>query len=185
MLLLLVTAALRLHGGSLGAALLRPGRSGRAPARGPARLDGGARHERPCSRSSRWRITGIARARARSSFSAGSRPDRRDPARGPARPIRPGGRRDGARQRARRLRLHAARRPRPHRRDPAVGSVPRVGRRGRGTGGRQLRGARQPVRHHHVVPAAGTGQPLATAPATPAPRDARHVSPLADGRQSR
>ena len=48
-----------------------------------------------------------------------------------------------------------------------------------------VRGAGQPLRHHDLVPADGAGQPVAAAAAATAAGDARHVPPLADGRQPR
>ena len=56
------------------------------------------------------------------------------------------------------------------------------GRLGRGRG-RDVRGPRVGVRDPDGVPAAGAGQPIAAAAAPAAGRDARHVPPLADGRQ--
>ena len=81
--------------------------------------------------------------------------------------------------------LLAARRARRARRPRAVVRLGGVGRGIRRRRGRDVRGPRVGVRHPDRLPAAGAGQPVAAAAAPPAGRDARHVPPLADGRQPR
>ena len=89
------------------------------------------------------------------------------------------------RQRRGRDGVLAARRARPPWRPRAVVRLGGVGGRlGRG-GGRDVRGPRLGVRDPDRLPAARAREPVAAAAATPARRDARHVPPLADGRQPR
>ena len=99
--------------------------------------------------------------------------------------LRSGGHRHGRRQHHRRVGLRAARRARHHR----TGAAARRGPAGRGGIGRgclrHLRLPGQHFRHHHLVPAARAGQPVAAAAAPAAARDAGHVPPLADGGQPR
>ena len=128
-------------------------------------------------------VNGLSLEFATYVFLGGMAGHRRHPSWRPDPGLRPGRGRRVRRERRGRDDLLAARRPRRARRPRAVVRLGRLrGGLGRGRG-RHVRRPRLGLRDPHRVPAARAGQPVAAAAAPPPRRDARHLPPLAHGRQ--
>ena len=189
LLLVGATLALKVTAGPADVAVLPPDCGDRHAPRDPARCvhgDDRHRHRRPDRRGGERRLAQRRLARIRGVHLPGwrGRPDRGPPRR-PAPGVRPGGGRRVRGERPRGDRLLAARHARPARHPRALVRLRRIGRRIGHRHGRHVCRARLGVRDPDRVPAARAGEPVAAAAAPAAGRDARHVPPLADGRQPR